>query len=244
MCEKNAISNETKSDSVLEEMESAPFEEALNYMEEDNYSKEQKETTSNGYEVTVLPDPLPRIVKTDDGSKLNYRSEPVDGDKLGQFPDGTNVLITKLTDETFTVDGITDAWYFAFDSEIPSHGGWVFGGYLSVIDSVSNSSSNSRCNLKFLTGFWENEYIVLEILDSNNSFNLGRKESEGFGGTWKLLDDDTLHVYDCSTYDEDPWTVEYKIAVCTEDELVLVRKEDNYSLELQRADHPFFNLDE
>lgn len=240
---KSSDIEETNSENIVLEDESFPEPDSAD-TDDDYLEWAQIETTSNGYELTVLPDTLPRVVKTDDGSKLNYRSNPVDGDIIGQFLDGTMVQIVKITNMTFTVDGLNDAWYYVADDSF--HEGWVFGGYLSVVDSVVSFANNSgsHSTLKLLTGFWENETIVLEILDSDNSFTLGIKESEGFSGKWKLLDDDTLYVYDCYTYDEDPWTVEYKITVCTEDELVLVRKKDNYTQELQRADHPFFNLDE
>ena len=233
-CEKkDSKINVAESNEIIEEKN--PDQELAEESDDTTPSTEQTEKTSNGHVVTVLPEPLPRIVKTDDGSNLNFRSEPVDGEKQGQFPNGTNVQITKLTNETFTVDGICDAWYYAQDNATPPHEGWVFGGYLSVPNEVEYSSGNDECNTIFLTGIWENDRIIIEIFDDDGTFFLGRKESEGFSGTWKLLDDDTLYVYDCKTYDEDPWTVTYKIKVCTNERLVLVREEDDFTIDLQRG---------
>lgn len=199
-----------------------------------------EEKTSNGHMIYVFNDSFERWVKTD-GSNLNYRANPVDGEKLGHFVTGDRLKITKKTQETFTIDGITEAWYYGMCyADVEPYGGWVFGGYL--VDSVEalkekaseDYGDDDYIDLDCLVGDWENESTIVRIKD-NKDFFLGRKESEGFGGRWSMPDDDLILVENCSVYDEDPWDVSYRIKVCTPNRLVLERCDsdfDNYVIEL------------
>jgi hypothetical protein len=186
----------------------------------DNIEKDNK--TINGFEIIELDPPLVKFVKTDDGSKLNYRKEPVDGQKLGQFFNDTKLKITKKTNETVPVDGINESWYYAISCEDASSGeGWVFGGYLSDDGPIKDYLKKDEINLNWLIGSWENENSIIRIR-SDGTFRHGYKESEGFDGTWSILDDGTLYISDCQIYDEDPWNTTYKIKACLQDRLTLI----------------------
>lgn len=196
-----------------------------------------EEKTSNGHMIYVFNDSFERWVKTD-GSNLNYRANPVDGEKLGHFVTGDRLKITKKTQETFTIDGITEAWYYGMCyADVEPYGGWVFGGYLvDSVEALKEKASeyygdDDYIDLDCLVGDWENERTIVRIKD-NKDFFLGVKESEGFGGRWSMPDDDLILVENCSVYDEDPWDVSYRIKVCTPNRLVLERTEDDWLLEL------------
>lgn len=83
-------------------------------------------------------------IYTNDGSKVNVRSAPgKDGQVVGQFESvqAPLVLVSKKTEETQEIDGITESWYFVTEventdsHEIKPDGieGWIFGGYLKNI---------------------------------------------------------------------------------------------------------------
>ncbi len=40
---------------------------------------------------------------------------------------GTELYVEKRTDKKYTVDGITEYWYYVYSYELPI-AGWVFGG--------------------------------------------------------------------------------------------------------------------
>ncbi|WP_191013945.1 SH3 domain-containing protein [Treponema zioleckii] len=186
------------------------------------WGQEKHDKTSNGYEITDLQSPIIKFVNIADGSKLNYRSAPVNGKKLGQFFNGTKLEITKQTNKNFTIDGITEVWYYAKDMEdVPPGEGWVFGGYLSDTEPFKNSLKKDEIDLNWLIGNWENSGMVVYI-KADGHFYWGIKESEGFSGTWSILEDGTLYIPDAVFYD-DPFTVAYKIKVCSPNRLVLVR---------------------
>ncbi|MCQ2241882.1 hypothetical protein [Treponema sp.] len=183
----------------------------------------------------IYPETIEKRVCTDDGSSLNYREEPMNGTKLGKFEDGMHLYITKRTFEKYTVDGLTDHWYYAVSyADIEPFGGWVFGGYLKDYDSLSEGNGDGKVDLKLLIGLWEDDSLLLDIDDEN--FFLRMKESEGFGGRWSLRNGNKLFVDNIQIYDEDPWSVEYEITECGEDSLVLVRTEDNWKIELWRRE--------
>lgn len=194
------------------------------------------ESGGTGEKYYVYPDKIEKCVCTDDGSSLNYREEPVDGTKLGKFENGTRLYISKRTFEKYTVDGLTDHWYYAVSyADIEPFGGWVFGGYLK--DSLSEESDDdneSTVDLGLLIGSWEDENKIVEITDDRFSFGL--KEGEGFCGKWSLKSGNRLLVEDIQIYDEGPQSVEYEIIECSEDSLVLVRTDYNWKFELSRKD--------
>lgn len=196
------------------------------------------ESGGTGEKYYVYPDKIEKCVCTDDGSSLNYREEPVDGTKLGKFENGTRLYISKRTFEKYTVDGLTDHWYYAVSyADIEPFGGWVFGGYLKDYDSLPEGNGyggDGNVDLKLLIGLWEDDSLLLDIDDEN--FFLRMKESEGFGGRWSLRSGNKLFVDNIQIYDEDPWSVEYEITECGEDSLVLVRTEDNWKIELWRRE--------
>ncbi|MBR6294939.1 MAG: hypothetical protein IKR40_00485 [Treponema sp.] len=89
----------------------------------------------------------------------------------------------------------------------------------------------TRIEITDLLGEWDSEKLSLS-LDGDGTFNLGRKESEGLGGHWALLDDETILVSDAQTYDEDPISFEWKIKELSPDRLVI--DSDGYILEFKK----------
>ena len=198
------------------------IESDLSITVEETKSIKKNLKTSNGYEIIELSSPLIKFVKTDDGSKLNYREDPVDGHKVGQFYNDTKLEITKKTNEKITIDGINDYWYYAINREEASAGeGWVFGGYLSENEPIKKYLKKEEINLDLFINNWEDESNIIYIR-SDGTFRHGFKESEGFNGKWTLLDDGTLYIAECQIYDEDPWNTNYKVKVCTQNNLTLV----------------------
>ncbi len=185
----------------------------------DSYTTEDEQTL-NDYEIMTLREPNVQFVNTDDGSNLNYRAEPVNGKKLGSFPNGTKLKITKMTYKRFEVDGIKENWFYATNM-VNFSSGWVFGGYLTSFDPKKRYLKKNEINLEYLIGDWEDEGHGVRI-GHDGRFFFGLKESEGFGGTWSIRWDSTLYVADCQVYDEEPSSAEYKIKVCEPNHLVLV----------------------
>jgi len=163
------------------------------------------------------------VVTTDDGSKLNFRTAPVTGEKIGSFNCGVHVTVTRATKEQYTIDGITAPWY---EVELDSvNRAWVFGGYLSPKSDYDN-----------IIGEWENENVVVRIDSNPGKFFLGLKESEGFGGDWTLLSGNRLLVKHCYVYDEaDAWDVLYDIIESDGIHLTLKRREDGFVTKLSKS---------
>ena len=110
----------------------------------------------------AFPEVLEKYVCTDDGGNLNFREKPVDGTKIGQFSNGTLLIITKRTDEKYTIDGITDYWYYA-ESKNESRG-WVFGGYLAETkeEDVAETASEAT-GVDNIIGIPDGDYYVNAI---------------------------------------------------------------------------------
>ena len=75
-------------------------------------------------------------IYTEDGSKVNVRKEPKNGEVVAQLESGKPVRVFRETDNTDTIDGVTGYWVYvtACDSEgnfdESAVEGWVFAGYL------------------------------------------------------------------------------------------------------------------
>lgn len=78
-------------------------------------------------------------IVSDDGSKINVRNSPVDGKVLGQFENGSQVLVSKKSVETSKIDNVTDNWYYVSD-EAAGLEGWVFGKFVKI-DTAENDSA-------------------------------------------------------------------------------------------------------
>ncbi len=164
----------------------------------------------------IYESPKEMKVKTDDGSSLNYRAQPVTGEKLGKFSYGDTVYVSQRTHDASTIDGITDYWYYALSyADIEPYGGWVFGGYLSEPEESSTSSDL----FGELLGEWDSASYMLK-LKGNGDFALGRKESEWIGGNW-TLENKTIKVTNAQVYDEEPESFEMKVISVSENELTL-----------------------
>lgn len=186
----------------------------------------------NGYDTEAFETPIIKYVNTGDGSKLNFRDAPVDGEKIGQLPNGTKLEILRYTKEKFTIDGISDVWCYISDCEdCPPCSGWVFGGYLSETEPARPYLKKDEIDFSILIGSWENDGYIVRITE--DSFSLIMKESEGFRGTWTIRDDGTLSVLDASVPDDNDnsFTVEFKIQVCMPNRLLLI-EDDGYVFDL------------
>lgn len=71
-------------------------------------------------------------ISVKDGSKINLRQIPsVKGIVSAQLEDGTQIAASMRSKFTETIDGITAYWYYVNTED---KAGWVFGGYLNVIE--------------------------------------------------------------------------------------------------------------
>ena len=218
----SAQNDAVSAEPCIEEPEQTKAEEISETEECDDAEIKSEDTGVNDYEIITLKSPIMHFVSTDDGSSLNYRAEPVVGEKLGSFPNGTKLEVTKRTDRRFEIDGIKEVWLYAVNMEdVPPSEGWVFGGYLSCFDPKKNYLKKDEIEEEYLIGEWEDEGHSVYI-KSDGRFFFGLKESEGFGGNWSIRWDGTLYVADCQVYDEEPSSAEYKIKVCDSYRLVLV----------------------
>ncbi len=110
------------------------FEEELTK----NYGEYTK-TSDNGDVYFYYDEPLGKIVKTDDGSNVNYRGEPIIGEVMGKFADGTPIVISKRTKELYIIEDKSDYWYYGLCyADIEPYGGWVYGGYLIDDENYEN----------------------------------------------------------------------------------------------------------
>ena len=90
--------------------------------------------------IVTLDEAWTGYIYTSDGSKVNVRSLPgTAGDVVGQFnsEDYPTVLVSMKTEETDTIDGTTNYWYYVQEydieeNEVISGGieGWIFGGFV------------------------------------------------------------------------------------------------------------------
>lgn len=143
-------------------------------------------------EYYTYSEPMEKYVCTDDGSNLNYRESPLDGNKLGKFPNGTRLTISKRTNKKYEIDGILDYWYYGLSVvDKKQVGGWVFGGYLE--DSKIYSQ---------LIKEWDSDRHILKI-SQNGEIAFLLKESEGAFGTWSLLKGNILLFHFTPGYDGD-----------------------------------------
>lgn len=164
-------------------------------IEEKNEVSEVEEIIPENDPIIVYPKSKEMYVFVDVGSNLNYRKNPVDGTKLGKFPNGATLHVTKETRETYTIDGITAPWVYAESyADIEPYGGWVFKGFLT--ENKKKSVEN------LLIGEWDSPNYTLKIW-ANGEIALFRKESEGLSGNWKLTDDNQLCFYNAVIYDEE-----------------------------------------
>lgn len=212
---------ETDSESSSETNQSS-FDESENYFateDEDNLK------TSNGYEIVKLDETIIKYVMTDDGSNLNYREEPVDGEIIFHLAYGNKLELKKRTAETFTIGDLTDYWYYiyCYDLEGPPAMGWVFGGFLSDKDPNSLQLTKEKINTQDLIGSWENDGVIVRIFN-NGDFSFVWKERGGYKGKWSILDDGTLYITEALVgldSDEEEQTRNIKIRVCNSNRLVL-----------------------
>ena len=72
-------------------------------------------------------------IKTADGSKVNVRKLPVDGEVVTQLENGEQISdFSYRSAEKSTFEGITDYWYAYLNGEDGLY--WVFGGYIEFDD--------------------------------------------------------------------------------------------------------------
>lgn len=89
--------------------------------------------------IVSLDSPYVGYIYTNDGSKVNVRSLPgTAGDVVGQFTSEDNpaVLVSMKTEDTETIDGVTDNWYYVSEYDEINNvtngiEGWIFGGFLT-----------------------------------------------------------------------------------------------------------------
>ena len=80
------------------------------------------------------------IIKTADGSKVNARKEPVDGDVVHQYENGDEISdFCSRSASKSSYDGITDYWYGYETGADGLH--WVFGGYIEWKDGSPTESA-------------------------------------------------------------------------------------------------------
>jgi len=151
----------------------------------------------------TFPEALEKYVCTDDGGNLNFRQKPVDGAKIGQFSNGTHLSITKRTDEKYTVDGITDYWYYA-ESKNESHG-WVFGGYLSEAEKEAAETASEATGVDNIPGIPDGDYYVNDIkLQSVEYFHYSPKTEYNIS---IKVRDNKIVVYDMASNRELEFTL-------------------------------------
>lgn len=166
-------------------------------------AENQADTVDENY--YTYSEVLERYVCTDDGGNLNFREKPVDGAKKGQFADGTNLCITKRTDEKYTVDGITDYWYYAVDSENEALGGWVFGGYLAEPKTEAADTLAEATGVDNILGIPDGDYYVNAItLHSVEYFHYSPKTEYNI---CIKVRDNKIFVYDLSKNQELEFTL-------------------------------------
>lgn len=93
-------------------------------------------------------------IKTDDGSKVNMRTEPdVESEKAGSVYDGSLVTVLDMSKETDVIEGVVSNWLKIKSSE--GDEGWVFGGFVYA-EFDENPKQDDRV-LEYVAKFFENE---------------------------------------------------------------------------------------
>lgn len=85
-------------------------------------------------------------IVSDDGSNINVRKFPVNGEVVGQLSGGNDVLVSKKSTENSTIEGVTDCWYYVCELAGMAEGaeGWVFGKYVKYEISEKEASEMAR----------------------------------------------------------------------------------------------------
>jgi len=159
----------------------------------------------------IFENEIQKTVTTADGALLNIRESPIDGKIITQVSSGTEINFQKRTLKEYTVNSLTDYWYYgSFETNDELIYGWLFGAYL--IDSNKTSATSnpySRLDLsengfsikdivfktendkkawEILSGFYfvEGPRTVIDVIDEENDTSWGKDYSFGLG-THKIL---------------------------------------------------------
>lgn len=125
-----------------------------------------------------------------DGSKINYREDPVDGEILGQFENGQRLHVWCRTNELSCIDGIYDYWYCVHEYGDPS-GGWIFGGFLSNNSPATNKPDSFDLNL--LIGKWENENYKISFSENEVTCLIKTSEKE-WHSDWNVWKENVIQI--------------------------------------------------
>jgi len=170
---------------------------------------------------------MPKIMYVDTKEGLRKRSEPsVNSDIIGTLLYGERIIVFTKTNDTETIDNITDYWY----STTYNNNSWIFGGYLS---------EDLPSDLPIILGKWDNVNREIEMFEfkPNHNFANARKESDiGTWGTWELSGDRVIvHLtsggVDVGIMDE---TIEFELITIDRNNIKLIYP-NKRTVELRRS---------
>ena len=137
---------------------------------------------------------LPKVMFVTAEAGLRIRSEPTTAsDIVGFLLYGERIIIHEKSDNSTTIDGITDHWYrIYFRGDEPN---WIFGGYIS---------ENLPGNLPIILGLWDDinspfvwgYFRVAYRFNPNYQFTFFIKETgHVVYGAWEIKDN-TIRIFD------------------------------------------------
>lgn len=88
-------------------------------------------------------EPFYGTIVSPDGSKINVRKSPVNGEVTGQVENGWEILVYKKSAEVSEIEGVKDCWYYVQELGGMKEGlakGWVFGKYVLFTISEKEAS--------------------------------------------------------------------------------------------------------
>jgi len=143
----------------------------------------------------------------------------------GIIPCGQLLFLTYKTIEKYTINGISDYWYYA--DQMGANSGWVFGGYLT-----------NRFEANLFLGHWSQGRDNYWLFNNDGWFSTGVKETDaGTHGNFKFVDKNNLILIYFEWDDEREEFIEYnktevRLQFINNDKMLFIF--NNYRVELIR----------